>query len=192
MRKLNPAYEMFIKEQVPKYKDTFIDWFLKNQKIGDLDFLGEIKKRNFYYNTYFGDTNIYINENYACYFKDFFTKKMQLIENVFQQIAYTEKNTYNLDIVANIMDLHEDVINEICTNDNVYVCDLPNGSHNNRGYITGIQNFDNFSLLQEEFSTGVSIVYCFKIFDNFSIDLRYYKREPLTRKVLFERTNNQH
>ena len=42
MRKLHPSYETFVKEQKPKYGKTFIEWFVENKNIGDVDLLKKL------------------------------------------------------------------------------------------------------------------------------------------------------
>lgn len=96
--------------------------------------------------------------------------------------------SYGIDTVADIMDLYEDLIQEICTNENIYITTSPNGIHNNRTYVTENYMFENYDEFIKEVQTGIIIIYCFKIFENKSIEVRYFKREPLTRKVIFERT----
>jgi hypothetical protein len=42
---------------------------------------------------------------------------------------------------------------------------------------------------KEEMSTGIIILYSFHIKEDSSISARYFKWEPLTRTVLFEKEN---
>lgn len=184
MRKVHPSYEAFIREQKPKYGKTFFEWYAENYKIGDIDLLKELQSRNKYVvssNEFFG-----LDETYVTYFKDFFSKKLQLCQNLIWFLTNHTVN-YELNVVADIMDLYEDIIQEVCIKDNVYVCSMPNGIHNGRPYSVDHFRFNNFDELKEEMSTGILIVYYFIVHEDFSISIRYHKREPLTRTVLFEK-----
>lgn len=187
MRKPHPSYELFMKEQKPKYEKTFIEWFSENQKIGDIDLLSELQKRNQHLKK--SEFEGIFDIEYVTYFKDFFTKKLQLCQNLIGSFVFSPIS-YGIDTVADIMDLYEDLIQEICTNENIYITTSPNGIHNNRTYVTENYMFENYDEFIKEVQTGIIIIYCFKIFENKSIEVRYFKREPLTRKVIFERTEN--
>ena len=188
MRKLHPSYEGFIKEHKPKYGKTFLEWFSDNQKIGDIDLLKTLQEnnKNFQKNDYDFPEHTFYEERPVSYFKDCFSKKLQLCQNQIIHIFGTNTR-YDLGIIADVMDLYEDVINEICSRDNVYVCGGSSGLHNGNLYTTLSFSYDNFNDLIEELSSGIIIVYYFRILDNFSIQIRYHKREPLTRTVLFEK-----
>jgi len=184
MRKLHPSYEMFVKEQQPKYKEPFTIWFAENKIKEEVDILQIMQRNNKYslpINEFGFCENVHIN-----YFKDFFTKKLQLCENMFQNFMNCQP-TYDVDIAPNIADLYEDVIYEICTRDNVYVCWLPIIMYKNSPRKTDVFKFNNLESFKEEISSGISIVYFFNINDDFSIDVRYFKYEPLTRNVLVEK-----
>lgn len=187
MRKLHPSYEIFVKEQRPKYKQTFIEWYTENYKLGDIDLLQELQKKNKWFKE--GDFIGYTEEHCVYYFKDFFTKKLQLCQNLFSILFIEHQEPivkYGLDKVVDITDLYEEIIQEICVRDNVYVTYLPNGIYKDMTFHTQEYVFKNFNELIEEISTGIIIVYNFKILDDLSINVRYFKREPLTRTVLFE------
>lgn len=186
MRKLHPSYEMFVKEQKPKYGATFLEWYAINHKLGDIDLLKELQEKNKCYkeSEFIGHPE----EQHIYYFKDFFTKKLQLCQNLCG-ILFSDDALfrYNLDVVADVMDLYEDVIQEICVIDNVYVCFSPSIIYKNRACNTDSFNFKTLDEFKEEISTGIVIMYHFKILEDFSIEARYFKWEPLTRKVLFEK-----
>lgn len=189
MRKLYPGYEEFVKEQKPKYGKTFIEWFFENHKVGDVDLLEEISKRNIcpVENNDFPE---FYTQMHIGYFKDFFTKKLQLCFNLISFMT-NENIRYELDVVADIMDLYEEIIQEICIRDNIYVCGLPSGFFHGNTYTTSIHDFKNFNELKQEFETGTIIIFYFKIAENGAIEIRYSKREQaITRSVLFERVNH--
>jgi len=190
MRKLHPSYESFVKEHKPRYEKTFIEWFAENQKIGDIDLLEKLQKSNKYFkkNNYDFPEYTFYEEEHVPYFKDCFSKKLQLCQNQINFMV-TSDIKYELGMAADIMDLYEDVINEICSRDSVYVCQLPSGLYKNNPYTTSDFTYNNIDDLNEELSSGIIIVYYFRILDNSSIRIRYYKREPLTRTVLFEKEN---
>lgn len=190
MRKLHPSYESFVKEHTPKYGKTFIEWFADNQKIGDVDLLAKLQENNkcFIKNDFDFPGHTFYEENYIPYFKDSFSKKLQLCQNQINNMI-TADVKYDLGSAADIMDLYEDIINEVCSRDNVYVCGLPSGLHKNKPYTTSIFKYDSINDLIEELSSGIVIVYYFRVLDDFSIQIRYSKREPLTRTVLFEKEN---
>jgi len=190
MRKLHPSYETFVKEQKPKYSKTFIEWFVENKNIGDVDLLKKLQESNTYFkkNDFDFPGHTFYEEKDISYFKDSFPKKLQLCQN--QINIMTDSNfKYELGVVADIMDLYEDVINEVCSRDNVYVCWLPSGLYKNNPFTTLDFPYENINDLIEELSSGIIIVYYFRILENSSIRIRYYKREPLTRTVLFEKEN---
>ena len=123
MRKLHPSYEMFIKEQKPKYGYTFLEWYANNYKIGEIEILPELQKRNKnFVETEFPGFNE--EQSVGC-FKDFFTKKLQLCSNLInglvQGTQFEPMIKYDMDVVADVMDLHEDIIQYICIMDNIYV-----------------------------------------------------------------------
>jgi len=186
MRKPHPSYEIFVKEQKPKYGETFTEWFSKNQKIGEVDFLKELQKRNACYkeSEFIG----FPSEHYISYFKDFFPKKLQLCQNLIGLLFSDDALIrYNLDIVADVMDLYEDAIQEICFRDNIYVTSMPAGYYKNRVFNTENYNFKNLEEFKEEIETGIVMVYYFRILEDFSVEAMYFKYEPLTRKVIFEK-----
>jgi hypothetical protein len=187
MRKLHPSYEAFVKEQKPKYGKTFLEWYVSNHKVGDIDLLTELQKKN----TCFveGDFVGYpgFEEHAITYFKDYFPKKLQICQSLIANMANGICVNYELDIVADIMDLYEDVIQEICISDNVYVTYLPSGIYGKRTFQTQPFNFKDMDEFKEELSTGIVILYNFHIKEDFSINARYFKWEPLTRRVLVER-----
>lgn len=187
MRKLHPSYEIFVKEQRPKYGKTFTEWYSENYKIGDIELLPELCKKNKCFLSTEYNGHIYFEEEGLYCFKDFFTKKLQLCSVLMSQMVHNPI-TYELGIVSDITDLYEDVIQEICTNDNVSVTILPSGKTKHFAYTTTIQEvFVNIDELKEEFLSGEIIVYDFFILENFRISIRYFKRELLTRNVLVEK-----
>ncbi len=186
MRKPHPGYDSFIKEQKPKYGTTFLEWYKENYKIGEIDLLSEFNKRNQCFTQ--TDWPGLLEETYFYYYKDFLTKKLQLCHSLISHM-HNEPLEYELGVVADVMDLYEDVIQEICIRDNVYVCKMPSGIYNKRNFHSEKFRFNTFDELKEEMATGLTFIYHFKIFDDFSIEVRYFKWEPLTRTVLFERNN---
>lgn len=192
MRKLHPSYEMFIKEQQPKYGDTFLEWYANNYKIGEIEILPELQKRNKnFVETEFPGFN---EERSVGCFKDFFTKKLQLCSNLINGLVQGNQLEpmikYDMDVVADVMDLHEDIIQYICIMDNIYVSTLPTVLYKNRVWNTKTIRFESFEEFKNETENGTVIVYSFKIIRKDIIEIRYEKREPLTRTVLFEGHNN--
>lgn len=192
MRTVHPSYEAFIKEQKPKYGHTFIDWYAINAKFQNIDFLSELQKRNkFFVETEF--QGFHEEQSVGC-FKDFFTKKLQLCSNLINDLVpgnqFEPIIKYDIDIVADVMDLYEDIIQYVCTMDNIYVSTLPTVLYKNRVWNTKSIRFQSFEDFKNETENGTVIVYCFKIIRKDIIEIRYEKREPLTRTVLFEGNNN--
>lgn len=189
MRKPHPGYAQFIKEQKPKYGQTFLEWYAENWKIGDIELLPELLQKNqkFCPNEFNGQ--VYFEKEPIGFFKDFFTKKLQLCNTLISWMV-NEPLNYDFDKVADIMDVYEDVIQEVSTRENIYVCALPTASFGPRVCLTEVHNYSNFNALKEEISTGVVIFYHFRILDNLSINARFFKWEPLTRTVLFEGANH--
>ena len=189
MRQLHPSYEGFVKKQIPKYGKTFLEWYSENKTIDEVDALKFFQKTNKVCSEKidFAPFSYYVEEP-VTYHKDSFPKKLQLCHNLIASELIQGSNTnYGLDVVADIMDLYEDIIYEVSKRDNVYVSYFPSGYLNGRVYQADWVEFDTYNDLLEEFSSGISIVYLFRINENKKIQMRYYKREPLTRCVLVER-----
>lgn len=200
MRKLHPSYEAFALEQQPKYGQTFVDWYKDNYKVGEVDLLQLLTER---VQSTFGDRHAYGSYNlnadgtikefiFPSYFSDIFSKKLQLCKNIImlkQGSNYSPYDmNYNLDIVADVMDMYEEIIFEICTTKNVGVCGLPNGNyHNGSVFSTEHYTFDGIENFKKELSTGEVIIYYFKINKDLTIEARMAKQERLTRKVLVEK-----
>ena len=192
MRKVHPSYEAFVKEQKPKYGDTFLEWYGKNSKIGGVDILTELQKRNkSFVETEFPGFN---EEQSIGYFKDFFTKKLQLCSNVISSLVqgaqFEPIIRYDIDVVADVMDLYEDIIQYVCMMDNIYVSALPTVLYKKRVWNTKNFKFENFEDFKKETENGTVIVYNFRIIRKDIIEVRFEQREPLTRTVLFEGNNN--
>jgi hypothetical protein len=180
MRRPHPTYEMFIKDQQPKYGKTFVQWFLDNEKIGNESLLKIIGDR-----TYVG-----FEYDKPTYYRDFLAKKLQLISTIFNHRTMESYNqpTYGLDKVADIMDIYEEGIQLICTKDNVAVTAMPSGIiGNGQVFSTEYIVFDNFGLFQDFLWTGFIIIYNFVVNESGSISIRAFKHEALTREVLFEK-----
>jgi hypothetical protein len=188
MRKPHPSYELFAKEQKPKYGNTFMEWYSENSKIGDSDILSELSKKNIKYRLGEFNGHVYSEKEYIGVFKDFFTKKLQLCNTLISYMA-NKPWQYDFDIVADVMDVYEDVIQDVCTKDNIYVCGHPNVEYNKSLCQTTVFKYRNFEELKTEMSTGLIIFYYFEVLDDFSIEARLFKWEPLTRTVLFEGNN---
>lgn len=192
MRKVHPSYEVFIKEQKPKYGYTFLEWYDNNSKFGGVDILTELQNRNkSFVETEFN--GFYEEQSLGC-FKDFFTKKLQLCSNVISSLNqgtnFDPIIRYDLGVVADVMDLYEDIIQYICTMDNIFVSTLPTVLYKNRVWNTKSSRFESFEEFKNETENGTVIVYSFRIIRTDVIEIRYEKREPLTRTVLFEGNNN--
>ena len=192
MRKVHPSDEALVKEQKPKYGDTFLEWYGKNSKIGGVDILTELQKRNkSFVETEFPGFN---EEQSIGYFKDFFTKKLQLCSNVISSLVqgaqFEPIIRYDIDVVADVMDLYEDIIQYVCMMDNIYVSALPTVLYKKRVWNTKNFKFENFEDFKKETENGTVIVYNFRIIRKDIIEVRFEQREPLTRTVLFEGNNN--
>jgi len=186
MRKPHPSYESFVKEQYPKYGETFIEWYAKNHKINNEHILSFID----------GQTNHVFRQNdefqlFVYYRRDYFTKKLQLCSNLLNTKMHDIGQvgmTYGLDKLADIMDLYEELIQYISTQHNIGVCSLPSGLYSNGStYTTGEHTFRNLAEFTEYSTSGEVVVYYFKVLEDFSLLIRMTKREPLTRNVLFEK-----
>lgn len=186
MRQLHPSYENFIKKQQPMYEKTFMEWYAENYTIGEQNLLQHISKLN---------QKITVNEFggmlikdivHVTYYRDYFTKKLQLCETLIS-FMIRENITYELDKIANVMDSYEDLIEYICSSENICVGQYPNGIYNGMNYTTEKYTFENINALKEELKTGLVIVNFFIINEDSSVMARYFKYEPLTRNVLTER-----
>lgn len=182
MRKVHPSYEIFVKEQKPKYGDTFLEWYSKNSKIEGIDILKELqnKNKNFVETDFPGFNE---EQSIGC-FKDFFTKKLQLCSNIIKSLVpenqFNPIIKYDLDVVADVMDLYEDIIQYVCTMDNIFVSTLPNVLYKKRVWNVKSIQFANFEDFKNETENGTVIVYNFRILRKDTIEVRYEKREPLT------------
>jgi hypothetical protein len=192
MRKLHPSYDAFIKEHTPKYGQSFMEWYLEYHKLGNVDLLEELTKKT---QTSLRDINSNVkfpNEEIVLptYFTDFFMKKLQLCNNLITLKAHNDgRMSYEIGKAADIMDLYEDVIQEICTRYNIGVCNLPSGLYRNGNvYHTSEYTFHTLWSLTEEIKSGEVVIYFFVVNEaDLSITVRMAKREPLTRKVLIEK-----
>lgn len=187
MRQPHSSYEFLIKKQKPKYEISFVDWYEKFSKIGDknvLDFLKE--SDNFIRET--AAALDFSKIKIQSFFKDCFGKKLQLCENILITIK-TQNLFYGIDIVADVMDIYEDAIQLIATEQNIAVCWLPSGVCNNQEvYTTGYHDFENFNDFVTYCSDGFVIIYLFYITPDKRIVIRSAKKEvPITREVIFEK-----
>jgi hypothetical protein len=194
MRTPHSSYECYISKQKPKYGTTFIDWYYENNKISGAYILDEINKRSGeshmdYLKNYGYDES----QNYYSYHRDFFMKKLQLCHNLIQVKSNEcglDYMSYGINTVADIMDIYEDIICEVCLGINVGVCSLPSGIYTNGSiYVTKDKTFNSLDELKTELSTGEVVVYYFMVNENHSIKVRMAKKELLTRKVFTERVN---
>lgn len=190
MRKPHPSYEQFIKEQKPKYGETFIDWYVNNHKIGDVDILREISNKTCDIQGPITDRF----ESFHCptYYRDAFLKKLQLCSNLVYLLFNDSYGVfkYDIDEVANIMDYYEDIIFTIVFNPNVGVCAMPSATgQNNRNFSTSEVKYKNLDDFKEDLNSGEIAVYLFTVESDYSIKVRMWKREPLTRNVMVEKEN---
>src|ERR1035437_2987630 len=187
MKKLHPSYEMFVREHKPKYGKTFLEWFAENEKIGEVDLLTFLRQKNscFKKNDDLFPAIFYENISIS-YFSDFFTKQLDLCQNQIG-IMVNENINYEQGVVAKIMDMYEDIIQEICIRENVYVTHSPIGYYRGNTFSTENVLYDNINDLKEEMSKGIMIVHYFRILENTKIQIKHFKREALTRTVLFEK-----
>lgn len=183
MRKPHPSYEMFLAVQKPKYEMTFVDWYKSNCTFSGISTLDLI------YNTSFQ-----FYETSSC-FKDPFAKKLIICDKLFQYMISVndfggnpEVMKYSLGNLANIMDVYEDIIELIVSSNNVQVTSMPSGFFKKDfAFTVEFVSFDSFEQLKDYFENGFIIVYSFTILENGVINMRAFKHEPLTRRVIFEK-----
>lgn len=193
MRKLHPSYECFVKEHKPKYGEPFPLWYHNNYKIADVEILIAISQRTHDTVRHHSINRLQDDDRLLyTYHSDFFMKKLQLCKNLLALLFDdNDIQRYELGRAADVMDLYEDIIYEVCTRHNVGVCGLPSGFYKSKVlYVTAEHTFKDFEEFKDEMQSGEVVVYFFRVNDNNSITVRMAKREPLTRKVLTEK--NRH